>query len=64
MGKTIYKLIDGKLVDVNTIPREEKKEPYFGAALNLTPGLNWGKSAKKTYISTDDKGHRKVYKEQ
>ena len=38
----VYKLIDGKLVDVREIPQEDKKPPHFNAGRNLTPGLNWG----------------------
>lgn len=64
MGKTIYKLIDGKLVDVNNIPREEVKEHHFGAAVNTRPGLNWGARGKRTYISADNSSNsRKIYKE-
>ena len=60
----IYKLIDGKLVDVREIPQEEKKTPHFNAAINLTPGLNWGKRGyQKKYISTDANGKKKIFSE-
>jgi hypothetical protein len=60
----IYKLINGKLVDVNDLPQEEKKDKHFNSSINLTPGIKWGnRGYQKKYISTDERGRRKVYSE-
>ena len=60
----IYKLINGKLVDVNDLPQEEKKDKHFNSSINRTPGIKWGnRGYQKKYISTDERGRRKVYSE-
>lgn len=61
MGKTIYKLIDGKLVDVNDIPQEPKKEKYFRSTYKHIPGLKWGKpsGSSNPRIQVDNKGDLK-----
>jgi len=64
INMAVYKLINGKLVDVREIPQEDKKTPHFNAGINLTPGLNWGKRGyQKKYISTDESGKKKVFSE-
>lgn len=64
MSRKIYKLVDGKLVDINDIPQQETATPHFNSSLNLTPGLNWGKRGyQKKYITTDESGKRQVVAE-
>ena len=61
MGKTIYKLIDGKLVDINDIPQEPEKEKHFRSAFMSTPRLKWGKpkGASNPRIQANSKGELK-----
>lgn len=61
MGKTIYKLIDGKLVDVNDIPQEPQKEKHFRSSFKHLPGLTWGKpkGASNPRIQADSSGNLK-----
>ena len=54
-----YKLIDGKLVDVNDIPQEEKKTPHFNAGINLTPGIKWGQRGyQRRWVTSSKDGSR------